>query len=65
MRGLGIPEDSLERLGLNGHGDRRGGSDVGRAATKAGGFNRTDLGNAERLVRRFGTDMRYCHEAKR
>ena len=65
MRGSGTPEDSLERFGLNGQGDRRGGFDVGRVAMQAGGFNRTDLGNAERLVYRFGTDMRYCHEANR
>jgi len=64
VRGSGIPEDSLERLGLNGHGGHRGVSNDVRLATKTDGFNRTDLGNAERLVHRFGADIRYCPEAK-
>ena len=29
------------------------------------GFNLTDLGNAERLVAKFGKDLRYCHPWKR
>jgi P4 family phage/plasmid primase-like protien len=35
-------------------------TDASTAAAKSG-FNRTDLGNAERLVARHGEDLRYCH----
>jgi putative DNA primase/helicase len=54
----GIPEDSLARLGLDA-------SPNGHSAAVTAGFNRTDLGNAERLVAGFGADLRYCHEADR
>jgi len=44
--------------GPPGDGQSRGGSPgVGRKKP----FNRTDLGNAERLVARHGHDLRYCH----
>jgi len=33
--------------------------------TPVSGFNLTDLGNAERLVSRYGAVLRYCYERKR
>lgn len=35
------------------------------SATVGGGFNLTDMGNAERLVSRYGKILHYCYERKR
>jgi putative DNA primase/helicase len=40
---------------------RRETTDADSTAPAKPGFNRTDLGNAERLVARHGEDLRYCH----
>jgi putative DNA primase/helicase len=54
-RSMGIYEPDPEKVPGNG-GRSRGASEV-----TIKGFNRTDLGNAERLVARNGDDLRYCH----
>jgi phage/plasmid-associated DNA primase len=28
------------------------------------GYDRTDMGNSDRFVRRYGRDIRYCHPQK-
>src|SRR5215208_3150622 len=45
------PAENVVHISVNGHGSAR----------PSGGFNLTDLGNAERFVARHGEDVRYCY----
>ncbi len=48
----------------NGNGSNSNGSGPAPTDNAYRSFNLTDLGNAERLVSRFGRDLRYCHDMK-